>query len=310
MDTYQTYKMTLGDVHCRLAMDISMIVGDPLSRIFPFIKGTTLLQPYKSLYNNMNNIYTALRKMCDESKDEKSVFRRLMALGKFEVEDVYNDTMALLSAGMDTSGDFIAMVMYYLYKFPAKKAKLMEELAESKLDCLKHAEVAPEDIADLHVRLNSCNYLNYVLKEVLRLDTPGPWSIKYIAKEDVTIRGVPVPKDTLLSYFSLGPQHDPEQWHKTMEFIPERFDPESIYLSKPGLSKEARHPKAWVPFSPGPRTCPGKALAVFETKLVIARMLHQIDYTIDQELLDTDKMRFNLHSVQRSTGVVVKSMGV
>ena len=71
LDTYQTQKMTLGDVHCRLAMDISMIVGDPLSRIFPFIKGTTLLEPYKSLYNNMNNIYTALRKMCDDSKDEK-----------------------------------------------------------------------------------------------------------------------------------------------------------------------------------------------------------------------------------------------
>ena len=43
------------------------------------------------------------------------------------------------------------------------------------------------------------DYLSYVVKETLRIDSPGTESLLYSAKENITLCGVPIKKGTTLA---------------------------------------------------------------------------------------------------------------
>lgn len=111
-----------------------------------------------------------------------------------------------------------------------------------------------------------------------------------------------IPKGTIISQVTYGPAVDKSQWHKPAEFIPERFDPLSEYFYRPNSDNKPRNPRSWVPFSSGIRTCPGKVLTTFETKIVIARMVSRIEYEINEDLLQNDKLQFNIHSQHQVIG--------
>jgi len=151
--------------------------------------------------------------------------------------------------------------------------------------------------------------LNYFLKEALRIDAPSSFGLFYSAKEDTEICGVPFSKGARLVINCVYPHFNPTEWHAPTEFIPERFDPESEYFLKPGSSKkEARHPKAYIPFTFGSRNCPGQALGKLEARVIFSRLLAVIDYEIDEELLKKDFALFNLLANITMKGKIIPKM--
>lgn len=110
-----------------------------------------------------------------------------MAQGDIPKNDVINDIVGLLSAGMDTTSDFISSSLYYLKKHPEVAKKLKAELSQSGLDDLKLADITALDQTELYEKIQQCDYLTYVLKETLRLNSPGFFSIKYEATKPVKI---------------------------------------------------------------------------------------------------------------------------
>ena len=76
--------------------------------------------------------------------------------------------------------------------------------------------------------------------------------------------------------------HDPEQWIKPSEFIPERFDPESDYFKRPDGGP--RHPFAFTPFLGGQRVCLGKNFADIMSRFTISMMLFYFKFEfVDKE---------------------------
>lgn len=285
--------------------DLSDTVMHPLGRIFPFLKGYPIVDPYKTLLKNITHMIDTFKKASRESKDKSSLYHQLMALGTIAEVDVANDAAAIISAGMDTTSDFISGALYHLKKAPHKLEKLMQEMKECGLDILKKKNLTDAESEEISEKIQSCDYLNYTCKEVLRLNPPGFISIKYHATKDTRICGVDIPKGTVIDNFTMGPALDKTQWHTPTEFIPERFDPNSEYFNKPGTN-QPRHPKCLIPFSHGLRTCPGKVLSMFETKIVLARLLHRIEYEVDKDMLDNPTMLFYLQSQYKLKATVTK----
>lgn len=91
------------------------------------------------------------------------------------------------------------------------------------------------------------------MKETLRLDPPLPVSIYYIAKDDIEICKIPVPKGTWIQLLYAMNHLDPNEWQQPKEFIPERFDPCSDYFTPPNNGKKQRHALSYIPFSHGAR---------------------------------------------------------
>ena len=89
-------------------------------------------------------------------------------------------------------------------------------------------------------------------------------------------------------------QHNANEWQNPLEFIPERFNPNSPYFLKP--NGKQRSPYAYMPFMVGGRSCPGQILAMLELKILVAKIITSIDYDIDQELIDNKYARFSLFS--------------
>ena len=126
----------------------------------------------------------------------------------------------------------------------------------------------------------------------MRLDHVGAETVGYAAYDNVEICGVPIPKGSILSINLFGMHYNPEEWHKPLEFIPERFDPESKFYTSPSTGK-SRNSLSFVPFSVGKRACPGQTMARLLQKIALPYFIANIDYEVDQELLDNDKALFN-----------------
>lgn len=202
-------------------------------------------------------------------------------------EEIIDDIISFLFAGTETTSNAIAAALFCLKKYPQKAQKLKEELLDNGFSC---DTFDPEDynVDSLH----SCDYLNSFLKEVLRMHPPLISSISYRTTDDVKICGVSIPKNTSMRYHSAINHYDPQFWQEPMEFIPERFDPESDYYFTP--SGKTRPPLSSLTFGFGYRVCPGQSFALMEIKLIIAYVLTQMDYEVPQATLENEGMGFGL----------------
>lgn len=301
---------------------------NPIGFIFPFLKQYRVLNPYKALNENVDTLFTILKGFCESSKDSSSIYNRAIKLDMFTLDEVFRDSICFLLAGMDTTASGIAATLYYLKKRPDVMKKLKEELIKSDMGYLSKENLFQEPIGDadssapglvhpvpndhlknLYKHIQNCDYITYVFKEVCRLDSPGMFSIRYEALEDIKICGVPIPKGTILDMNAYGPHLDKEQWKQPLDFIPERFDPMSDMFNKPssnGTTGKSRHPKSMVPFSSGIRICPGQALATLETKIVVSRIINRIEYEIDAKQLANPNACFNVTSQLHVKGKILK----
>lgn len=146
----------------------------------------------------------------------------------------------------------------------------------------------------MSTKINELEYLNYFVKEILRHDPPAVRSLGYKAKKSIKVRNVMIPKDQIVLINLYASHYNEEQWKEPLKFIPERFDPASDYFLTP--SGTNRHPLAYIPFTFGKRTCPGKALGHIELKTLIIYFMLCLDYEIDQSTLNNDDIVYAMVS--------------
>jgi cytochrome P450 len=104
--------------------------------------------------------------------------------------------------------------------------------------------------------------------EGLRLFAPATL-IKRQALKDAVVEGVAVPAGTIVELCVTAIHLDPSQYAEPTVFNPGRVGP----VAAPLLGKE----RAFMPFSGGPRGCPGRPLAITIMQIALAKVIQRFE---------------------------------
>jgi cytochrome P450 len=162
---------------------------------------------------------------------------------------IRNEVIVIFMAGHETTANTLAWTWLNISQSPRVREKLYTELN----DVLDGRPPSFEDVPQLH-------YTRYIIEETLRLYPPVP-ILSRRAVRDGVFEGKPFRRGDILMVSPWLLHRNPNVWSHPDAFIPERFDPE--IAPKPNKY-------AYIPFSIGPRICPGLAFGMTETKLAIA----------------------------------------
>ncbi|KAL0395594.1 UNVERIFIED_CONTAM: cytochrome [Sesamum calycinum] len=128
--------------------------------------------------------------------------------------------------------------------------------------------------------LHKLEYLNFVVKETLRLHPVVPLLIPHESMEDCVVDGYHIPKGsrTIVNVWAIG--RDANVWPDPETFKPERFIASNIDLR--GCDFQL------LPFGSGRRSCPGLLLALTIVQLVIAQLVHCFDWQLPNGMQPSD----------------------
>jgi len=175
---------------------------------------------------------------------------------KFPTEGISNQLSSQMLAAYHTTAIAVLWTLFLLLQHPSILKKAQDEVDE----VLKGKAPVMED-------LDKLPYLLQVLKESLRVYSPGPFAAR-ILEEELEIGGYVLPKGTTL-FYPLGIVHfNPKYWPNPEKFDPDRFGPQN--------AKNINN-SAFVPFGIGARICTGERLAWLEMKMIMAAILQNFN---------------------------------
>ena len=167
-------------------------------------------------------------------------------------KQVRDEALTLFMAGHETTANAMTFTWYLLSQNAEKREKLHQELDE----VLNGKTPSFEDYPKL-------KYTESVFAEAMRLFPPA-WAIGRLSVEEHEFSGYEIPKDALVLISPFVTQRDKRFWENADEFIPERWEKQSI--------KEAGAKFIYFPFSRGVRSCIGESFAWMEGVLLVATL--------------------------------------
>jgi cytochrome P450 len=173
---------------------------------------------------------------------------------KFSFDELVDHLIVLFIAGHETTAGVLSWAVYAL----AHCADLQERVFREVTETAGARPLAHGDIRKLKLTRD-------VFREALRLYPPIAYLIRE-ATEPSEFRGKPVcPGATVVVSPWLMQRHR-DLWERPDEFDPDRFATESA---------KASLKTAYLPFSLGPRGCPGASFAMQEATLVLAALVRR-----------------------------------
>lgn len=162
----------------------------------------------------------------------------------------------------------LAALFFYLSRYPDVYAKASSEI--------RSVFSSPEEVT-IGPALNSCIYLRACLDEALRMApavASSPW--REVLPGGAVIDGCQIPAglDVGMGIYSI--QHNEMYIPEPFTFNPERWLPDQSKMSSKASFDRAR--SVFTPFSTGPRSCIGKALATAELMFIMASVLVSLDF--------------------------------
>ncbi|XP_057827275.2 cytochrome P450 734A1 [Cryptomeria japonica] len=134
--------------------------------------------------------------------------------------------------------------------------------------------------------VNGLKIMGMILNESLRLYPPLV-ALHRQPLKPMKLGKASIPAGTHLQIPIIAMHHDPLLWGNDVhEFNPERFSQ--------GISKAAKHPMAFMPFSVGPRFCIGQNFALLEAKVVLAMILQRFSFVISPHYIHEPVQSFTL----------------
>jgi cytochrome P450 len=170
----------------------------------------------------------------------------------FSTEEMVDQVAIFFLAGHETSAAALAWALYLLATHPEWQERLAEEAAR---------EFDPETI--YFSTISRLKLARAVFREAMRLYPPVPMFVREATRpEHFRDRPVKPGAQVIVSPWHL---HRHERiWDDPDAFDPARFDTEN---GKAGLRS------AYIPFSEGPRVCPGAGFAMAEGPLLLAMLV-------------------------------------
>ncbi|WP_372885797.1 cytochrome P450 [Shimia sp.] len=177
----------------------------------------------------------------------------------FDTEEMTDQVAIFFLAGHETSAAALAWALYLLARYPDWQEKLAEEAM---------AAFEPEKI--YFSALSKLRLSRAVFRESMRLYPPVPMYVREAAcPETFRERKVRKGSQVIISPWHLH-RHE-RLWERPDEFDPGRFDTPN--------GKECLR-SAYIPFSVGPRVCPGSAFAMAEGPLLLSMLVRAYRFDI------------------------------
>ncbi|SOB94444.1 cytochrome P450 [Rhodobacter maris] len=170
----------------------------------------------------------------------------------FDTAEMVDQVAIFFLAGHETSAAALAWSLYLLATHPDWQEKLAAEAREMLTDAEPPFQV-----------MSRLKLARAVFREAMRLYPPVPMFVREAACP-MTFRGRSVPKGAQIVVSPWHLHRHERIWENPDAFDPGRWETEN---GKAGLRD------AFVPFSEGPRVCPGAAFAMAEGPLLLAMFL-------------------------------------
>ncbi len=204
-----------------------------------------------------------------ESGEEKNDLLDMLLHARYEDGSAMNrqqlidEVLILFTAGHETTANALSFALHLLASNPGEQEKLYEEVRATDWE-----ESDPLDL------LGKLSYTKQCIEEALRL-YPPVYVIDRVAKEQDSIEGLELRKNTLL-LMSVYELHRSEKfWEQPEKFIPERFDP----------VRNLNYSAYYYPFGAGPRMCVGNNFAMYEMVMVLSLLVKEFRITTPQPTL-------------------------
>ena len=199
-------------------------------------------------------LITARRRILERQAVEPADLLGVLIASGMQDDLIRDQLLTMLIAGHDTSTALLAWTLYLLGSHPWALTRAKQEVRN----------VLGDGQPDLS-HFNQLTFLGQVIEEALRLYPPIHLGSR-LAARDLEYEGYAIRAGQRVIYSIYLTQRDPDIWPE-----PDRFDPER---HSPGTHKP---PYAWLPFGGGPRNCIGVAFGQVEARLVLARILQQVN---------------------------------
>ncbi|KAG7316188.1 hypothetical protein KOW79_021054 [Hemibagrus wyckioides] len=241
-------------------MDISIFpaaVTDFFYTSLQKIKSERLAQDHKKRVDFM-------QLMIDSQKSETDDLNIKESNKGLNDHEILSQSLVFIFAGYETSNKTLSFLFYNLASNPETMKKLQKEIDETFPN---KAEVDHDTVINM-------DYLDAVLNESLRL-YPVIFRLQRVCKKTVEIKGLTIPKDTVISIPTFALHRDPEYWTEPNTFNPERFTKEN---------KHSIEQYAYMPFGLGPRNCIGMTFALVIIKLAVVEILQRFDISLSEKM--------------------------
>lgn len=180
---------------------------------------------------------------------------------KLTENEVHCQAIMLMIVATETTSTLLSHMLFLMSLYEDVQQRLYEELVS----------VRENDGSFEYEKLTSCKYLDCVISETLRFMSPV-LTMDRLCGEDYYLEShkIHIPKGTVIDLAYYAIHRDPEYWPEPDKFDPERFSAENKHKIKPGT---------YIPFGMGPRYCIGFRFALTETKIAVAKLLTQFEFT-------------------------------
>ena len=170
--------------------------------------------------------------------------------GTMADEQVRDEALTLFLAGHETTANALTWTWYLLSQNPETETALHEEF-----DTVLAGRTPTFD------DLPRLRYTEAILAESMRLYPPA-WAIGRLSLEEHQLGSYYLPENSLVLLSPYITHRDPRFWEDADQFIPERWNTQSI--------KEAGQRYTYFPFGGGARRCIGEGFAWTEGVVLIA----------------------------------------
>ncbi|KAM3215321.1 hypothetical protein ACQJBY_067363 [Aegilops geniculata] len=176
----------------------------------------------------------------------------------------------LFAGGSETGTTTLQWAMAELMRNPSVMSRVQAEVRAAFMGQIK---VSEEGLGELI-------YLQCIIKETLRLHTPGPLLMPRQCQEHCKILGYDVPKGTTVLVNAWAISRDPECWDEPEAFMPERF--------MSGVRDYKGNNFEFIPFGAGRRICPGMLFGIANIELALASLLFYFDWSLPDGVLPSE----------------------
>jgi len=189
-------------------------------------------------------------------------------------ETRYADIITFILAATETTSSSLNYFLLEIARHPTIRKKLQYELSLFMPENRSNEGLIHSSSFNDRALLSSiagCEYLNWCIKENMRLWPVAAGGPIRDVEEDVEYNGIRLPQGSkvICSFFSMFR----ERWiDRPEEYIPERWGESNPQL--PQLKEML------MPFSIGRRSCLGQNMALFQLKIIIAHLLHHFDFEL------------------------------